>query len=209
MPEALTKGNADRRERILAEASELFSSQGFASVAVDDIAAQSHVAKGTIYNYFSSKDVLYSEVIATRLLHLISVLRDSCREREDAKLNIRAVSVHLMSFMLKYPAFFRLWKREEGSVCADHSHSLYELRSELHQVLADQLGRGLERREIRHVDPNAAAAHILGAVDGAVYRNVDGSGGPADGNGRPDDASDEREALFEFIWRAIVPMDSA
>ncbi len=198
MSENAGNGNSAKRERILAEASELFSTHGFAAVLVDDIAGRAHVAKGTIYNYFGSKDELYGEVIASRLQHLVTVLRESCREREDVKLNIRAVAVHLMSFMLKYPAFFQLWKREEGSVCADRSHTLYGLRSELHKVVVDQLARGVERGELRPIDPAATAAHILGAIDGAVYRNLVHECSPSD-------APAERDALFDFIWRATMP----
>jgi TetR/AcrR family transcriptional regulator, cholesterol catabolism regulator len=44
------------RERIVAKGLELFSRQGIADVTVDQIAEAADVGKGTIYNYFPSKE---------------------------------------------------------------------------------------------------------------------------------------------------------
>jgi len=193
---ATARTNADKRERILVAASELFSRQDFSTVLVDDIAASAQVAKGTVYYHFGSKDALYGEVVTTRLEHLVSVLRESCRQRDDVRLNVRRVAVHVMSFMLKYRAFFRIWKREEGWVCEGQEHPWCALRKQLHGVLADQLARGIELGIIRPVDPALAAAHVFGAIDGAVYRNLGRS------NAEPE-MLEERDRLDEFIWRAL------
>jgi AcrR family transcriptional regulator len=56
--EALTKGQAARRERVLRAALDLASEGGYAAVQMRDVAARADVALGTIYRYFSSKDHL-------------------------------------------------------------------------------------------------------------------------------------------------------
>jgi AcrR family transcriptional regulator len=56
--EALTKGQAARRERVLRAALELASEGGYDAVQMRDVAAKADVALGTIYRYFSSKDHL-------------------------------------------------------------------------------------------------------------------------------------------------------
>ena len=48
----------DTRRRIVQEATRLFSERGFDAPTVDDIAAAADVAKGTIYNYFDSKEAI-------------------------------------------------------------------------------------------------------------------------------------------------------
>jgi len=44
------------RDRILSTAIELFSRRGLGTVTIDDIAAAADVGKGTVYNYFATKE---------------------------------------------------------------------------------------------------------------------------------------------------------
>ena len=53
----------NKREQILAKATELFFARGVASVSMDDIAAAVPAAKMTIYKYFQSKDRLVGAVM--------------------------------------------------------------------------------------------------------------------------------------------------
>jgi len=185
-----------KREHILSVASDLFSKQDYGSVLMDSVAAQARVAKGTIYNYFGSKEALYREVVTSRLEHLISVLRESTRQRDDVRTNVRRMAIHVMSFMLKYPDFFRIWKREEAWVCSDVGHPLARLRIELHKVLVDVLTRGIALDIIRPLDPVVTSALVFGATDGALYEII--------GRTLPHEkVVVERDRLDEFIWRAV------
>ncbi len=53
----------ETRRRIVEAATRLFSERGFDAPTVDDIAAAADVAKGTIYNYFDSKDAILFEFL--------------------------------------------------------------------------------------------------------------------------------------------------
>jgi len=59
----LTKGQAARRQRVVAAALELGSSGGYDAVQMRDVATTADVALGTIYRYFSSKDHLLAEAL--------------------------------------------------------------------------------------------------------------------------------------------------
>jgi len=194
--------NGDKRERILATAAELFSRRDFGCVLMDDVAAAAQVAKGTIYNYFGSKDALYREVVTSRLEHLVGVLCQSCRERDDVRLNVRRIAVHVMSFMLKYPDFFRIWKREEGWVCGDEAHPWYALRGQLHAILIDQIARGIAHGLIRPLEPARAAACIFGAIDGAVYHNLRWSDAEREVCAQREVRA-QRDLLDDFVWRGL------
>ncbi len=49
----------DKRERLLREAARLFAERGFNQTDVAELASRAGVAKGSIYNYFESKEDLY------------------------------------------------------------------------------------------------------------------------------------------------------
>ncbi len=55
----------DRKHRVLLTAQRLFVKKGFATTSVQDILDESHISKGTFYNYFSSKN----ECLMTILSH--------------------------------------------------------------------------------------------------------------------------------------------
>ncbi|HEY8003809.1 MAG TPA: TetR/AcrR family transcriptional regulator [Phenylobacterium sp.] len=67
----LTKTRLDRdqrRERILDVAQEVFLEEGFANASMSTIAARLGGSKGTLYNYFKSKDELFRAYVERRCL---------------------------------------------------------------------------------------------------------------------------------------------
>lgn len=51
-----------RRKAILAAAAELFDARGYAATTVEEVAARAGIAKGSVYNYFRSKDDLFAQL---------------------------------------------------------------------------------------------------------------------------------------------------
>src|SRR6478752_5043378 len=65
----------NKRKQILATAAEMFSSQPYHKVRLDDVAAAAGVGKGTLYVYFPSKEELYITIIYEGLAKLMARLR--------------------------------------------------------------------------------------------------------------------------------------
>ena len=64
---------ARTRQQIARAALEEFSAQGFARASISNISKRAGVAKGTVYNYFPTKELLFEavlkEFIATSVLN--------------------------------------------------------------------------------------------------------------------------------------------
>jgi len=60
----VSKDPETRREDILKAALELFREEGFEKVTVESIAKGAGIAKGSVYNYFKTKESVYEAVIA-------------------------------------------------------------------------------------------------------------------------------------------------
>lgn len=56
-----------RRAEMLEAAGEVFSAKGYAAATVDDIAARAGVSKGTMYNYFDSKQELFLDLLTASI----------------------------------------------------------------------------------------------------------------------------------------------
>lgn len=71
----ITKDPVIRRQEIIDTARELFEAHGISRTSMTDIASQIGVAKGLVYYYFSSKDLLVEEVIDQFIRRLDATLR--------------------------------------------------------------------------------------------------------------------------------------
>lgn len=62
MPRATAAAAAQTAERILDTATDLFGSQGFAEVSLDDVARAADVTRGAVYHHYGSKAGLFAAV---------------------------------------------------------------------------------------------------------------------------------------------------
>lgn len=60
---AVFKDNTGKREQILEAAIRVFAKKGFYNSKVEEIAVEANVGKGTVYEYFSSKQDLFQEML--------------------------------------------------------------------------------------------------------------------------------------------------
>lgn len=70
-PKVTTEHKREKREKIIRSAIECFSKYGFDKTRMDDIVSVSELSKGTLYNYFSSKEDLF-HAIAEDSLNLLN-----------------------------------------------------------------------------------------------------------------------------------------
>ena len=75
------EGQAERQEALLAAAAGVFAQRGYHAATVAEIAKGAHVATGTFYLYFPSKEQCFGQLVAR---FYETVLREVRRERRGA-----------------------------------------------------------------------------------------------------------------------------
>lgn len=188
-----------KRERIIEAASGLFGGRDLASVRMEEIAARAGVAKGTVYVYFRSKEDLYFSILAARLSVLLDALDQAFREEEDPRVRLRKFLVHSSMFLLKYPDFFRMMRKEEFRPAGAFPGGEIEvepLRARLRNLLRGLLTRGMEAGKVRRIPVEMAADLVFGALEGTVRRCL------AEGC-TPQRHSQAPALLCDFVWRAL------
>ncbi len=60
MSDRMSEKKKERRDDIIRAAGTVFSAKGYSAATVDEIAAAAGVAKGSVYNYFDSKQALFT-----------------------------------------------------------------------------------------------------------------------------------------------------
>jgi uroporphyrinogen-III synthase/AcrR family transcriptional regulator len=193
--------DSGKRKRIIEAASGLFGGRDLASVRMEEVALRARVAKGTVYLYFRSKEDLYFSILATRLSVLLDALDQAFREGEDPRIRLRKFLVHSSMFLLKYPDFFRMLRKERSRLAGavpGPEDSVELLRARLRNLLRSLLTRGMETGRIRPLPVEMAAEIVFGALEGTVRRCLEEGSTPERHNQAP-------ALLFDFVWRALQP----
>jgi len=167
---AATRG--EKRPLILRAATEVFAEQGFNSVTVAAIADRAGIGKGTVYEYFSSKDELLfavfewmNEGIFDRIHGLIEVpgtTLERLRSLLDLGAKITREQMEMQAVVLDF------WSASRGTRVEERYNQacLATFRS-YRRLLADVIREGQTAGEIRSdVDPEAVATMVVAAMDG-------------------------------------------
>jgi AcrR family transcriptional regulator len=65
------------KEKIRATAMELFIKQGYYATSISDIAKQAGISKGLLYNYYTGKEELLSEMVEARIKEVVEVMEEA------------------------------------------------------------------------------------------------------------------------------------
>lgn len=129
------------KERLILESAiSLFSKKGFGAASIQDIANHCHIAKGSIYSYFKSKDDLliaafhyYFQQVQKQLS---AVEQEQCNPREQF---VSQLSLLIDSY-LQHKEFIDLSNYGDSSTLSDSiKRILYRKKYEIHQFYINGL----------------------------------------------------------------------
>src|SRR3972149_4780642 len=186
-----------KRERIIETASELFSKKSYHEVMMDDVAKLTSIAKGTVYNYFISKEELYYSILKLRLEKLTNSLTDKIRSETNSIDALRSFVTYFYTYLMKYRSFFLIYRKEslraDNGICVE----LRSLENELRRQLTGIVKTGKIKGLFRNIDEDFAVNVILGSIYGTVHRGID--------NHIPEEiVIKEREKIFDFILHGLL-----
>jgi AcrR family transcriptional regulator len=194
--------SVDRRQQILAIATEMFAEKGFEGTTTRQIAAQAQVNEALIFRHFPSKEELYWAVLEAKVrsedfhLRLEELLAGAANVREA----LLAVAEWTFERRTRDHSTTRL-----SLFCALERHELSRrffghFIAEYFEVLANYLRQQMRQGVLRVADPVMAARTFIGAV--GYHSLIKELFGPLDVARDADATTDTREAcrLMVSIW---------
>lgn len=163
---------ASKRQLLVESAAKVFAAKGFANSRVADIAQHAGVAKGTVYEYFTSKEELYFAVfewINERIRQRVDqLLEDDSDPRRQLTTLLRTsaeiVTEHreLVSMNLDF------WAASRGSTFENRfTTTCNALYQDYRQVAAEVIRRGQRAGIFRpRLDADRVATLVVSALDG-------------------------------------------
>lgn len=122
-----------RREEILKRAEEVFAAKDYYKATVMEIAEASGFAVGTIYQYFGSKEELYSSMVAEKLEILYGGIREAVAGKSNALEKIQALVAANLLFVENNVSFCNIFIRRGSAAMTEGAAGLRE------KMIADYL----------------------------------------------------------------------
>lgn len=163
-----------KRSSILEAARTVFSRKAYADAAVDDVAEHAHIAKGTLYLYFKSKEELYLAALVSDLRAMSADARGKMESVSGFREKLRAFLTVRLDYCRSHENFLRIYLAEYGTMFlrAPLNRELHQLVREniryVSQVVEEAIGSG----EIRSVPAPATAAAIFDMSRGLIERRL-------------------------------------
>lgn len=142
------------RKRLLEEAAKHFARDGFGEANINKIAVGAGYAKGTIYNYFRSKEELFGEVIAEASRRTVTRYR-SVQGFDSARRSLKELAFADVTVLREEEAFMRVLATEAMNPRAENYQLIIRHLGEFIGVISAILEKGMDRGEIRNDKPAA------------------------------------------------------
>ncbi len=162
------------REAILEAAERAFLSAGYHQAKMSDVAREAGVSIGTLYNYFDSKEQVFSSLVEAVRKEFFETL-DSAEGTEDALDRafalVRAALEHIEERGELFAMYMRMGVVSEGDigrVLGEHHESGYlHYLGLLEAALAEAQSKGKLRKDVA---PAILAGSLAGNVNAVVFR---------------------------------------
>jgi TetR/AcrR family fatty acid metabolism transcriptional regulator len=159
----------DKKKRIMAAAEKLFTTGQFHEITLDAVSELADVGKGTIYEYFASKDDLFFQTAIAAFEQMCALLsRGSAATERSVEQGLRTACEAICKFVEERRPLFRLM-HAEGERALGRGGGLRKRwnqhRGKMVSAVAEIIRRGVHRGQVRDdISAEAMAEYFLGLL---------------------------------------------
>ncbi|HHW40022.1 MAG TPA: TetR/AcrR family transcriptional regulator [Syntrophomonadaceae bacterium] len=153
--------------QIFEAAAGVFAEKGFHAATVEEIASRAGIGKGTVYEYFPSKEALFRAMLKAGMQSYLAAVRERLKRPASARGALEQIALAHACFVREKGALARLIADEQGCLAPWAREWVFRMRERKLEAIAKLIARGAEQGEFRPVNPRLAAEVFLGVV-GAI-----------------------------------------
>ncbi len=165
------------KEEIMGTALSLFSEKGFSNVSMQEIAAKSEFAVGTLYKFFSTKEALYSEVLKEKVVELhVNLIKALNTPGTEIK-RLKTFLEKKLQWFKDNMDFVRLFVTETFGVGFIDKTELDQIKEEVHKELLYEIStlfkNGIQGKIFKDMDPHFLAISLNGLSNGILFELIE------------------------------------
>ena len=163
-----------RRAEILEQAGKIFAAKGFHNTAVAEIAGASGFAVGTLYQFFESKEQLYTVMLTEKLNRMYSGIRESVAMETDTIRKIERLVASQFRFVENNAEFCSIFIRGDHLSLSEGSAALRKRMVAdyaVHVFFTEEVIReGIRAGILKEMDPRMMAAALTGIINSCASK---------------------------------------
>ena len=154
-------------------AESLFSKFGTGKTGVDEIAERARVAKGTIYNYFGSKEGIITGLIKDKIHFFETSLAEKLSSAQDPIEKLRVFARERLNFMVKAPYIKDYFAKNSSS--NETTELIEEIDGKGMEIITRILSEAKDGGRIREIDVRKISGVLIKALKGFEREHVHAS----------------------------------
>lgn len=163
----MTREKSDAsRERILAAATELFATRGYAGAGVDRLAERSGIAKTAIYYHFGNKEGLLAAVLERTATEWIEAIQQAARQAGDPAGRLERALAGMRAMLEERPWIYKLFQILTLEVAEEKPEIRDTLQGIIRRARAAITDGMREALGVEVPDADGVAGLMLAALDG-------------------------------------------
>lgn len=192
-----------KRQSILDVATKAFIELGFNNTSMSEIASRVGGSKSTLYNYFSSKEEIFSAVMETSAKREIADAFESLDLKQDIEITLNKFGRQYLASIMR-GNILAIWRMAVSeSERSDIGQRFYTQGPQRGwKLLSDYLGKKIEEGVLRKSDSGICAMHLKGLIEAELYLSVVLGVEPAPDSKKIEDVTARAVTVFLLAYRA-------
>jgi TetR/AcrR family transcriptional regulator, repressor for uid operon len=168
-----------KKKLIIQAAMQVFSKEGVAKAKMIDIAQAAGIGKGTIYEYFRSKEEIFNNAFNAMFGEMDILLNTALQEAEDPKQKLEIIIAITLDYHKKDGGEFAgvmmdFWAEGIRTKNEDvlNTINLKQIYKQYRSMISQIVIEGIEKGYFKQVDTTAFAAITIAALDGLFLQII-------------------------------------
>jgi len=162
------KKNSTKKEVIIEKASKLFREKGFGAASMRDLAVHVGVEAASLYNHIQSKSEILQAICFRVANEFISHLDTVQASRESSLKKMEMIIRFHIRMMMDQYEYVDISDHEWRHLPEPYLSNFLNQRRNYRKILAELIGEGIVKDEIKPIEPYVAVLTILSAISGIV-----------------------------------------
>jgi AcrR family transcriptional regulator len=166
MAKIQSKKNSTKKEIIIEKAAKLFREKGFGAASMRDIAETVGVEAASLYNHIQSKSEILQAICFKIANEFISHLEDVERNTESTLKKMETIIRFHIRMMLEQYEYVYISDHEWRHLPEPYLSNFLNQRRSYRKRLGDIIQEGINKNEMKNIEPYVAVLTILSAISG-------------------------------------------
>ena len=160
--------SGDKKKKIMAAAARVFSEKGFHQARMEEVAQAAEVGKGTVYEYFSSKQDLFAQMFQTGFQIYQQTLEQALRPEMTVREKLEIVALLHLEFILQHQDIGLVMKQECDQLGDELKEFFHAARKNRIALLSGIFQEGVDQGLFRPINCQLVARLFIGACNDLI-----------------------------------------